>query len=82
MRGKEKARSHISPRSRGGVVQEKLSVDQHHPVRSFKGASRYFLRVAATPPRLRMGDLSRLQFIPTFIDRACSCASALGNRRG
>ena len=52
MRGKEKARSHISPRSRGGVVQEKLSVDQHHPVRSFKGASRYFLSVAATPPRL------------------------------
>jgi hypothetical protein len=53
MRGQEKLRSNLSPRRRGGVV--KNSPDQHHPVRSHKDASRYFLKVASTPPLLRRG---------------------------
>jgi len=28
-----------------------IELDQHHPVRSNKAASRFFLEVAATPPR-------------------------------
>ena len=44
-----------------GVVLARFP-DQHHPVRSTKVASGYFLDVAATPPRLRRGMFARLLF--------------------
>ena len=41
----------------GGVVMinHRLFIDQHHPVRSMKEASRRFINVASTPPQLRRG---------------------------
>ena len=38
-------------------------LDQHHPVRSSKEASRSFLSVASTPPRLRRGVSSHHIFV-------------------
>ena len=54
---KEKKRSHIFARRRGGAGQELDLPGQHHPVRSSKVASRCFLEVASTPPQPRRGVL-------------------------
>ena len=63
---KKMERSHRNQRRRGGVGQANcIELDQHHPVRSNKVASQYFLDVAATPPQLRRGlshDLESLDF--------------------
>src|SRR5262249_61138661 len=49
---KKKSRSILSSRRRGGVQPQQNSVEfDHHPVRSIKEASRYFIEVASTPPR-------------------------------
>src|SRR5215510_308467 len=49
---KKKPRSILSSRRRGGVQPQQNSVKfDHHPVRSIKEASRYFIEVAATPPQ-------------------------------
>ena len=46
------SRSIQSSRRRGGVQPQQNSVElDHHPVRSIKEASRYFVEVASTPPR-------------------------------
>jgi hypothetical protein len=37
------------------LINHHYFADQHHPVRSIEVASRYFIDVAATPPRLRRG---------------------------
>src|SRR5215471_10513493 len=56
---KIKSRSILSSRRRGGVQPPQNSVEfDHHPVRSIKEASRYFIEVASTPPR-RGGEKSR-----------------------
>ena len=56
---KKKSRSILSTRRRGGVQPPQNSVEfDHHPVRSIKEASRYFIEVASTPPR-RGGENSR-----------------------
>src|SRR5262249_38277698 len=49
---KIRSRSILSSRRRGGVQTQQNSVEfDHHPVRSIKEASRYFIDVASTPPR-------------------------------
>src|SRR5215831_17354729 len=49
---KKKSRSVLTSRRRGGVQPQQNSAEfDHHPVRSTKEASRYFIDVAATPPR-------------------------------
>src|SRR5215471_7826280 len=55
---KKMSRSILSSRRRGGVQpQENYLEFDHHPVRSIKEASRYFVKVASTPPQ-RGGDSS------------------------
>src|SRR5262249_47411537 len=55
---KKKSRSILSSRRRGGVQPPQNSVEfDHHPVRSIKEASRYFIEVAATPSSERRGKL-------------------------
>src|SRR5215467_445314 len=49
---KKTSRSILSSRRRGGVQPQQNSVEfGHHPVRSIKEASRYFVDLASTPPR-------------------------------
>ena len=65
-RSDKKSRSVLIPRRRGGAGQGSGFPGQHHPVRSYqRKLSRFFLGVAATPPRLRRGTLrttpSRIQ---------------------
>src|SRR5215813_1032321 len=65
---KKQSRSVLSSRRRGGAQTQQNSAEfDHHPVRSTKEASRYFIEVAATP---RRGSKRRGKF----------CNLHLGNR--
>jgi hypothetical protein len=68
LRDQEKSRGASSARADGVVInhQQFLLELTHHPVRFPKDASRYFIDVAATPPR-RGGDK-----LPTAVIRHCN----------
>src|SRR5262249_23203195 len=57
---KKTSRSILSSRRRGGVQPQQNSVEfDHHPVRSIKEASRYFVDVASTPPQKKKENCRR-----------------------
>src|SRR5688572_9680946 len=72
----QKVRSYLSPRRRGGVGQG-ISIDQHHPDRSSKEASRLLLMSRSAPPRLRrgrfFGDSLALRSVLRVSCRALAC---------
>jgi hypothetical protein len=87
---KKVSRSILSSRRRGGVQQNSPEFD-HHPVRSKKEASQYFVEVASTTPPRRGGEnygLCVSAQIPTWafwqsaVTARCTNSTASPHRSG